>query len=331
MESILIDDKFVSVVLVQVDTNIESNISEKYIQELQRYLEKNYSNYEIVVVDQGNINLSFKQKQSVLFSVPSIRWLTLSNNVEDEVAFSAGIENTIGDFIVLLRFNIEPVEIIKNMVSECSKGFDVITGVVVPKFTSTVGYIILRKMSSRLLQWIDYDVPKNSTPARCISRTVVNIIMQTGAPGHQLYMKISRACSKSKIYEYEPSINSQTPKRNLYDGIKKMSHLMVFNSLKPLRWASMLGILGSLIALSISLYSLIVNIVKDNVQEGWTSIVLFSSIQFTIMFIILLLIGEYLGRLLSQSQNQKEYYISLEENSSVMLEEDRLNVRYIKD
>ena len=42
-------------------------------------------------------------------------------------------------------------------------------------------------------------------------------------------------------------------------------------------------------------------------------------------------IGEYLGRLLSQSQNQKEYYISLEENSSVMLEEDRLNVRYIKD
>ena len=102
MESILIDDKFVSVVLVQVDTNIESNISEKYIQELQRYLEKNYSNYEIVVVDQGNINLSFKQKQSVLFSVPSIRWLTLSNNVEDEVAFSAGIENTIGDFIVLL-------------------------------------------------------------------------------------------------------------------------------------------------------------------------------------------------------------------------------------
>ena len=49
------------------------------------------------------------------------------------------------------------------------------------------------------------------------------------------------------------------------------------------------------------------------------------------MFIILLLIGEYLGRLLSQSQNQKEYYISLEENSSVMLEEDRLNVRYIKD
>ena len=331
MESILIDDKFVSVVLVQVDTNIESNISEKYIQELQRYLEKNYSNYEIVVVDQGNINLSFKQKQSVLFSVPSIRWLTLSNNVEDEVAFSAGIENTIGDFIVLLRFNIEPVEIIKNMVSECSKGFDVITGVVVPKFTSTVGYIILRKMSSRLLQWIDYDVPKNSTPARCISRTIVNIIMQTGAPGHQLYMKISRACSKSKIYEYEPSINSQTPKRNLYDGIKKMSHLMVFNSLKPLRWASMLGILGSLIALSISLYSLIVNIVKDNVQEGWTSIVLFSSIQFTIMFIILLLIGEYLGRLLSQSQNQKEYYISLEENSSVMLEEDRLNVRYIKD
>jgi polyisoprenyl-phosphate glycosyltransferase len=293
------------------------------------FLDKNYSNYEIVMIDQGNINLSVKQKQGILLSVPSIRWLTLSDNVEDEVAFNAGVENTIGDYIVLLRLNIDPIEIVKNMVSECSQGFDMVTGVALSE--STIGYRIFRKVSDKILKWIEYDIPKNSSPVRCMSRTAINIILQTSEPGHQLYIKASKAYPQSKVYEYVTLKDSQIHKRNLYDGIKKTLHLMVFNSTKPLRWASMMGVLGSLIALIFSFYSIVVNILKDNVQEGWTSTVLFSSIQFTILFIMLGFIGEYLSRLLNQSHNQKGYYIVLEENSSVMLAEDRLNIQHIKE
>jgi hypothetical protein len=324
-------EMFISIVLVQAGAPSELKIFKNYIKDLYLYIDQHYSDYEIVVIDQGNIHFSSEQKQSILLSIPSIRWLTLSYNVEDEVAFSVGIENTIGDYIILLRLNIDPIEIIKDMVLECSQGSDVVIGVAPP--VSTLGYKACRKISSKILRWIDYEIPENSTPVRCISRTAINIILRTGLPGHQLYMKASRACSQPKTFRYELLPNSQLQKRNLYDGIHKILHLMIFNSTKPLRWASMLGVFGSFTALIFSFYSIIINLLKDNVQEGWTSTVVFSSLQFLILFIMLGFIGEYLNRLLNESHEQKDYYVSLEENSSVILTEgeDRLNVQSMSD
>jgi hypothetical protein len=62
------------------------------------------------------------------------------------------------------------------------------------------------------------------------------------------------------------------------------------------------------------------------VIEGWTSMVFFSSFLFMILFIILAFLGEYIARLLNESGNQKSYYISSEDISTVMLEMDRFNV-----
>jgi polyisoprenyl-phosphate glycosyltransferase len=101
---------------------------------------------------------------------------------------------------------------------------------------------------------------------------------------------------------------------------------MIFNSTKPLRWVSLLGILGSLSALIFAIYSIVVNIIKNDVIEGWTSMVFFSSFLFMILFIILAFLGEYIARLLNENSNQKNYYISNEETSTILLEADRFNV-----
>jgi len=46
-----------------------------------------------------------------------------------------------------------------------------------------------------------------------------------------------------------------------------------------------------------------------------------------ILFIMLSFLGEYLARIINESDNKKNYYISSEENSSIMLEADRFNVK----
>ena len=108
--------------------------------------------------------------------------------------------------------------------------------------------------------------------------------------------------------------------------MKQSLKLMVFNSTKPLRWISLLGILGSLFAFIFTMYSIVINFLKDDVIEGWTSMVFFSSFLFMILFIILAFLGEYLARLMNEQGQQKSYYISSEKTSAVMLETDRFNV-----
>ena len=103
---------------------------------------------------------------------------------------------------------------------------------------------------------------------------------------------------------------------------------MVFNSTKPLRWMSFLGIVGSLLAMIFSIYSLLIHLINDTVASGWTTTILFMSMLFAILFTMLSFFGEYLARLLNDRSEHKEYSVVYEQNSSVMLNENRNNVLF---
>ncbi|MBL0687581.1 MAG: hypothetical protein JJV94_07130 [Sulfurospirillum sp.] len=315
-------ETFVSIVLILDD--IEQNGFEKYLKELQIYLDCRYSDYEIIIIDQNSKSFSSSSKEDLLTNTSSVRWISLAFPVEIDVALSAGIENAIGDFVLLMRPTIDPVEIIEDMVYESMQGTDVVIGIA--ECPRTLGYKIARKLSNKLLHSIDYHIPKNATPVRCLSRRAINTVMRTGHLNHQFFIKVANTGYPTKNYNYKLLNSDSLKKRTLFSGIAQSMQLMVFNSTKPLRWISLLGVLGSLSAFVFAIYSIVVNIIKDDVIEGWTSMVFFSSFLFIILFIILAFLGEYIARLLNENSNKKSYYISDEETSSIMLETDRFNV-----
>ena len=315
-------ETFVSTVLIIDD--IESNDFGLYCKKLQLYLDQRYSDYELIIIDQNRKPFPFAIQKDILADVSSIRWIKLAFPVEMDVALSAGIENAIGDFVLLLRPTVDPIEIIDDMVRESSQGNDVVIGIA--KHPRTIGYKLARRLSNKILHLIDYHIPKNATPVRCLSRRAINTVLRTGQLNHQFFVKVANTGYPTKNYSYK-LLNPETlKKRTLMSGIAQSLQLMIFNSTKPLRWVSLLGVLGSLSAFIFSIYSIVVNLIKDDVIEGWTSMVFFSSFLFMIIFIILAFLGEYLARLLNEQSNQKSYYISSEDTSSVMLETDRFNV-----
>jgi len=315
-------ETFVSTVLILDHT--ETSAFENYVKDLQVCLHTRYSDYEIIIIDQNRRLFPLSLKEEILKSVSSIRWICLSSPVEVDIALSAGIENAIGDFVVLMRPTIDPICVIEDMVQESAQGYDVIIGIA-PR-PRTLGYKMVRKVSNKLLHSIDYHIPQNATPVRCLSRRAINTVLRTGNINHQFFIKVANTGYPSKIYNYELLDTTYLQKRTLWSGISQTLKLMVFNSTKPLRWISLLGVLGSLMALLFAIYSIIVNLLKDDVIEGWTSMVFFSSFLFMVLFIILAFLGEYLARLLNEQGQQKSYYISSEETSSAMLEADRFNV-----
>lgn len=315
-------ETFVSAVLVLDSVNI--NDFKSYLEELQDYLDQLYSDYEIVIIDQNNTNISSILQKELLEAIPSIRWIKLAFPVEMDVALSAGIENAIGDYVVLLRPTVDPIEIIEGMIKGNSNGYDVIIGIA--RRPRTLGYRIVRKLGNKILHSINYHIPKNATPVRSLSRRAINMILCVGQINHQFFVRVSNTGYLTKNYEYELLKSNRLKKTNLFSGIKQTAKLMIFNSTKPLRWMSIVGLVGSFSAFMFTLYSIVINLIKNNVIEGWTSIVFFSSFLFMILFIILAFLGEYMARLLNETGKQKSYYISSEETSTVMLETDRFNV-----
>jgi polyisoprenyl-phosphate glycosyltransferase len=297
---------------------------EVYIKDLQMHLAQRYSDYEIVVIDQNTHNFPPLVKEHILKNISSIRWLNLSFQVTLDTALGAGIENAIGDSVVLLRPTVDPISVVSDMIAMSLVGHDVIIGTAISP--QTLGYRVARMMSNQFLKYINYRIPKNATPVRCLSRKAINTVLRTGNLNQQFYVKVSDAGYTPKVYPYKLMHEAMLTKRTFFTGLSSSVQFMIFSSTIPLRWISLLGILGSVSAFIIAAFSIVVNFIKNDVTEGWSSMVFFSSFLFMLLFVILAFLGEYMARLLNELSSQKKYYISNEQTSSIILDADRPNV-----
>ncbi|ABM02307.1 glycosyl transferase, family 2 [Psychromonas ingrahamii 37] len=313
---------FVSVVLI-VKNQTDKLIN--YLDKLSPYLNEQYNDYEVVIIDEKSTDDIEHKLRKSLETHQSIRHIRLSQEVSTDVALAAGIENAIGDFVVNLNILTDHPELVNALLESGLAGNDVVVGVS-QKINSFI-YRHLRKLSTWLLKSIGYSLPSNSTGTFCFSRRAVNAITESGRFYCKLHLKIANTGYTLSPFLCDDFI-SNTHKKSLTHGIKETLHHMVFNSTKPLRWMSALGIFGSLMAMLFSFYSLIVHFINDQVAPGWTTTILFMSFLFAMMFTMLSFFGEYLARLLNDRSEHKEYNIVYERNSSVMLDEDRSNVLF---
>ncbi len=102
--------------------------------------------------------------------------------------------------------------------------------------------------------------------------------------------------------------------------------MLLLSSHEPLRFLTVLAVGGALLNVIYSLYVLAVNIFKADVAEGWTSLSLQSSFMFFLLFLILGVLSEYIGRLFIHNQNRPFYLIAREKRSLVLSRKDELNV-----
>lgn len=313
-------DCFVSVVAVLRNM---SSIVEPFVQKMQKHLNQHFSDYEIVLIDQFSDDGTNEKCDLLLKEIPSVRYIALSSFVHEDIALAAGLENAIGDFVVLFSPLQDPVDCVFELVKNCRAGSDVVVGVA--RQPQTLGYRAIRPLIQRALHKIGYDIPKDATGLRCLSRRAVNAVTQTGRFHHQFYVRIAKTGYPQSAYSYS-LINPGKKRRTLYRGIQQGLRLLVFNSTSPLRWMSSLGLMGSLMGFTFAAYSLLIRFVKGNVVEGWTTLVLFSSVLFMLLFLILAFLGEYIGRLLDDRSEQRDYSVVYEKHSSVMLDEERSNV-----
>ena len=311
-------ESFISIVIIFDDTH-PFNLS--FIEQLSELLNKRFSDFEFVFIDNQKIPTPKCKITEALTEIDFIRYLRLTHQVQDEVALAAGLENAIGDYAIAWSPNTDPQTLIFDLYNLASRGNDVVIGV--SKHSTDIIYRSLRYLISGLLSRIGYTLPFNSTGTLCLSRQAINTITETGRYYCKLNMRIANTGFDIKPLEYTQTKRST---KRIKDGFKDSIHHIIFNSTKPLRWMSTIGITGCLLAFVFASYSLIVNILLDQVTEGWTTTVLFFSILFGMQFIMLAIFGEYVGRLLNDRSEHKDYGIKEELTSSVMVNEHRTNV-----
>jgi len=315
-------NSFISVVLV-VDQSLA--VLEPVLFKIRDELSAHYSDYEVVIIGKSTGQCFSSREEDVLQNIGSIRYIQLSQHVYNDVSWAAGVENAIGDFVVLFNPYTDPASVISDIVSICKSGYDVVIGVASQSRSLT--YKVFRPVADSILRLVDYSLPHDATTLRCLSRRAVNAVTSTGRFHHQFAMRIQKTGYPQTVCEYKLLTQSQeTQPKSVFIGAKELMRLIVFNSSRPLRWMSMIGLMGSVISFLFAVYSVLIHFIQGHVVEGWTTTILFISALFIMQFIMMAFFGEYLGRLLDDRSEQSDYSVVFEKNSTVMVNHDRINV-----
>ena len=317
-------DSFVSVAMVTAN---DAAFILPTLHELYAYLKGSFVDFEIVIVDQHSRDGTAKLIEGELERCTSVRLIELAFPVAFDVAMAAALENSIGDFVVVFSPGQDPVSCIDKLVQQCKAGSDIVVGVASQR--DSLPYRMFRPFAGRLLGAIGYDLPRNATNLRCLSRRAVNAVTQAGRFHHQLFVRMAKTGYPSSAFAYEQL--ALRDRRCLASGVQDVLRLLVFNSTKPLRWMSGLGMAMGFAVLLLAFYNLFSGVLKTGDFDSSAVILLFFSFMFVTLFIMLAFFGEYLGRLLDDRGEQFSYSVVYEKNSSVMLDENRVNVLNVSE
>jgi glycosyltransferase involved in cell wall biosynthesis len=298
-----------------------------YIQKLSDVLAASYANYETLVVDNGMQVEQMQGMVGILDKVPCVRVLRLSRRHTPDAAVFAGLEASIGDFLCVLSPVTDPPEIVAKMIARNRSGVDIVQGVsslpIDGKSYARLGRSLFYWYNRKFLQT---EIPVNATYLVSYNRRAVNALTNTNR-NHRYVRHLSRHIGfKIDTLEYTPTKNpryEKTLKTGLAEGLEIVTSL----SNHPLRFVAGLGVVAAVVNLLYALYVVSVNIFRGHVAEGWTTLSLQASVMFFLLFVIMAIFAEYVGRILVESRQDPAYHIMEELVSTVAIaNEARRNI-----
>lgn len=96
-------------------------------QRVKNTVEKITAKYELILVDDGSPDLSWKKIQTLCTGDKKIKGIRLQKNYGQHAAIKAGLDHASGDWIVVMDCDLQDVpESITDLYTEAQKGFDAV-------------------------------------------------------------------------------------------------------------------------------------------------------------------------------------------------------------
>jgi glycosyltransferase involved in cell wall biosynthesis len=308
---------FVSVVCRLHD---ERGLVESLLEDLTRVLRAHYDNWEIVLVDDGSRDGTTARVKELLGRYEGVRLLRLSRAFGLDVAITCGLESAIGDVVVTMSAETDPPDLIPQLVDLARRDNAAVYGV-----TPSRGRGFLRESGARVFYWLcrrvlDVPIQPHSTQLRALPRQAVNAIVEIKDRHRYLRALTPYIGYETRTVEYRPiSRSGHPPRESLFDAADTALAVIVGNSTRPLRMVGWLALGAAFLNLLYIGYVFAVRIFKTRVAEGWMTLSLQNAGMFLLLFLVLAVVTEYVGRILDETRERPLYYIAEEANSSVMV------------
>jgi len=290
--------------------NEEENIGELY-RRLSKSLKLINGEYELIFVNDGSFDDSLHLLLELRKSDGRVKILNFSKNFGHQAAISAGIDYSNGKSIVLMDSDLQdPPEILPDILKEWENGADVVYGVrkkrrehVFKKFSYFAFYRILQVVSN-------INIPLDSGDFCLLDKKVAEQIKRMPERNRFIRGLRSWVGFNQVAFPYEREIRFAGEVKYTFRKLVRLGLDGIFSfSSFPLRLATYLGFLTSVMGVIYLFFILGFYFVKGTSPQGWTSLIVLFLVISGIQMIVLGMIGEYIARIYDETKQRPNYIV----------------------
>lgn len=290
----------------------EMEVIKETYKSLTEVLSSTSYNYEIIFVDDGSSDQGVSIVEEIQAKDDKVAFVGLSRNFGHQLAVTAGIDIAKGDALVIIDADLQdPPEVIKDFIVEWEKGSHVVYGVRKERSGEKHSKLITAKYFYRLFNKIsDIQIPLDTGDFRLIDKEVADIVRRMPESDRFLRGMVAWAGFKqTPVYYDRDKRHAGETKYPLKKMLKfALDGILSFSNV-PLKLATWLGFLVSIISVFGIFYVLGVRFLLDDVVSGWSFLAVIIFFFSGIQLFSLGIIGEYIGRIYRQSKQRPLYIV----------------------
>ena len=317
-------DTFISVIVPLRDA---AQQVEAIVLEVDRTVRAQFRHYEIVLVDDASRDDTVEIVQRMQTKVENLQLYCLNRRCGLDVALIAGLDNSIGDFVITLNVERDPIGLIPMLWEKAQQGSEVVCGVRADRLQGGLHSRTNQMFYRAFEATTGLRVPAGISDLRLYSRRIVGYITQNN--DRHLLLKVLPFFASHSVatVEYAPvrrggGFGDRSRSADVLTGMT----ILLASSIRPLRLLTLTALAASSLSLLFAVYVLCIAVFKKHVVEGWISLALPMAVMFFFISTILGILSEYIYMLSQQSGNRPVYSIVKESTSSVLETQRKLNI-----
>lgn len=282
--------------------------------------------YEIVLVDDGSPDGTWKKIVSLSEEDKRVRGIRLSRNHGHQLAVTAGLHFVRGERVLIIDSDLQdPPELLPEMMRAMDEGADNVYGQRLSRKGVSAWKKVCYKVYYRILTVLaGCEIPPDTGDFRLISRRLVQLLNEM--PEHHRFLRgmvswlgfkqVAVCYHRDARFAGESGYTLKKLFRIAVDGITSFS-------IKPLRFASMLGVVFGGLCLAGIAYSVFGHLRGQTAVAGWTSLMSVVLLVGSLQFFVLGVFGEYLGRLFIEQKGRPLFLVAEEVGGEEKEEKER--------
>lgn len=268
--------------------------------------------WEILFVNDGSKDNTLHLIKKLWQTDKRISYINLSRNYGKETAMIAGLDNALGDAVILIDADLQdPPELIPEMIKYWESGFDDVFAkrrsrsgeTKLKRYTASMFYKILKRLTKIPIQ-------ENTGDFRLLDRRCVEALKQLRET--QRYTKGMFSWigfnKKEILFDRDPRAAGES-KWNYFKLFDLAIEGITSFTTAPLRLSSCLGGVISVFAFFYMTIVIIKTLVFGEAVQGYPSLMVAILFLGGIQLLSLGIIGEYIGRIFNETKRRPLYFV----------------------